>query len=65
MMTVSEAKGADMSPWICVECGYESDERWLMCPECTTDADWEEVRLDVERVLSEAREAVNKAKDDR
>jgi hypothetical protein len=30
--------------WICADCGYEDEERWLMCPECTTPEDWAEAR---------------------
>ena len=26
----------------CIDCGYETDDRWLMCPECTTPEDWAE-----------------------
>jgi len=32
---------------ICAECGYETEERWLMCPECTTPEDWAEARMAV------------------
>jgi hypothetical protein len=37
-------KGPGMALWKCVDCGYETDERWLMCPECTTEDDWKEAR---------------------
>ena len=33
-----------MAAWKCVDCGYETEERWLMCPECTTEDDWREAR---------------------
>lgn len=30
--------------WKCVGCGHEEEDRWLMCPECTTPEDWQEMR---------------------
>ena len=34
--------------WECLDCGYQSNERWLMCPECSTAEDWAEIRRLVE-----------------
>lgn len=33
-----------LGEWKCVDCGHESDSRFLMCPECTTQEDWAEAR---------------------
>lgn len=33
--------------WKCVDCGYEDNSRWLMCPECTTPEDWAAMRAEV------------------
>ena len=46
-----------MSAWKCIECGYEDDERWLMCPECTTPSDWQDeldaVNAELARIVRE------------
>lgn len=41
--------------WKCVDCGYESEERWLMCPECTPEAVWDEQLMAVRFHLEEIR----------
>ena len=44
-----DAPDQRMGEWVCIDCGYETNERWLMCPECSTPEDYAEVRaaLDV------------------
>lgn len=32
-----------MKAWKCADCGYETDSRCLMCPECTTSQDWDDI----------------------
>jgi len=39
--------------WKCVECGHEEEERWLMCPQCTTPEDWAEALASVRAGLRE------------
>jgi hypothetical protein len=43
----AEATTGTTKAWKCVDCGYEDDDRWLMCPECATAEDWAEIKRHV------------------
>jgi predicted Zn-ribbon and HTH transcriptional regulator len=48
--TPSTTPPVQLSPaWKCVDCGYEDNQRWLMCPECTASGDFAQVHAMLER----------------
>lgn len=41
--------------YVCVDCGHEEEDPWLMCPECTTPEDWQAMRAEVAAAIERSR----------